>query len=180
MNVLILGASMRQQSINNELAGIIGSKIAGHGHTVESRTMRDIDSPTYDADVENESGMAAGAARFTAALKASDAFVIVSPEYNFSIPGGLKNAIDWASRGADQPFMKRPSFLASASPGLIGGNRGLWALRVPLEALGSPVYPRMFSLAQATSAMVDGQLNERMDEMLDGLLADFLAWAEPR
>lgn len=180
MNVFILGASMRRASINNELAGIVADKIRERGHTVESLTMRDVDSPTYDADAEKESGMAAGAARFKAALKAADAFVIVSPEYNFSIPGGLKNVIDWVSRGADQPFMKRPSFLASASPGLIGGNRGLWALRVPLESLGSPIYPRMFSLAQAPSAMTEGKLNERMDGMLNGLLDDFLAWAEPR
>jgi NAD(P)H-dependent FMN reductase len=180
MKVLILGASMRRESINNQLAGIVAAKVTEAGHDVESMTMRDVDSPTYDADVENADGMAPAAAKFRDALRAADAFIIVSPEYNFSIPGGLKNVIDWVSRGADQPFMKRPGFLASASPSPIGGNRGLWALRIPLESLGAPVYPRMFSLAQAPSAMSDGKLNEKMDSMLDGLLADFLQSAAPR
>jgi len=64
----------------------------------------------------------------------------------------LKNAIDWVSRYEPQPFNERNALLLSASPSMIGGNRGLWALRVPLEHLGARVYPDMFSLAQAHKA----------------------------
>lgn len=85
-------------------------------------------------------------------LEANDAFVIVSPEYNSSMPGVLKNAIDWTSRHKPQPFNGRHALLLSASPSIVGGNRGLWALRIPLEHLGARVYPDMFSLAQAHEA----------------------------
>ena len=69
------------------------------------------------------------------------------------MPGFLKNAIDWTSRFRPQPFNGRQTLLLSASPSMAGGNRGLWALRVPLEHLGARVYPDMLSLAQANSAM---------------------------
>jgi NAD(P)H-dependent FMN reductase len=80
------------------------------------------------------------------------AFVISSPEYNASMPGGLKNSLDWVSRFSPQPFNEKHCPLLSASPSMVGGNRGLWALRMPLEHLGVRVYPDMFSLAQAHQA----------------------------
>ena len=78
--------------------------------------------------------------------------MIASPEYNASMPGVLKNVIDWVSRFRPQPFNGRQGLLLSASPSMAGGNRGLWALRIPLEHLGARVYPDMFSLAQAHEA----------------------------
>src|SRR3712207_6206509 len=75
------------------------------------------------------------------------------------MPGALKNAIDWVSRYRPQPFHARHALLMSASPSMAGGNRGLWALRVPLEHLGARVFPDMFSLAQAHQAFDgDGQI----------------------
>ena len=85
-------------------------------------------------------------------VEANDAFVITSPEYNFSIPGALKNSIDWVSRFSPQPFNEKHGLLMSASPSMAGGNRGLWALRVPFEHLGARLYPDMFSLARAHEA----------------------------
>lgn len=81
--------------------------------------------------------------------------MIASPEYNFSMPGVLKNAIDWVSRFRPQPFNEKHALLLSASPSMVGGNRGLWALRIPLEHLGARVFPDMFSLAQAHTAFTD-------------------------
>ena len=75
--------------------------------------------------------------------------MIVSPEYNASMPGLLKNLIDWTSRFRPQPFDARHALLLSASPSLVGGNRGLWSLRVPLEMLNVRVFPSMFSLSKA-------------------------------
>ena len=72
------------------------------------------------------------------------------------MPGLLKNAIDWVSRSQPQPFNERHGLLLSASPSMAGGNRGLWALRVPFEHLGARIYPDMFSLAQAHQAFDDG------------------------
>jgi len=77
------------------------------------------------------------------------------------MPGLLKNAIDWVSRYEPQPFNERHALLLSASPSMVGGNRGLWALRVPLEHLGARVYPDMFSLAQAHKAFdAQGRLSD--------------------
>jgi NAD(P)H-dependent FMN reductase len=118
--------------------------------------MTDFDGPSYDQDVEAESGLPDGARRFRERLVAADAFIIASPEYNASMPGVLKNVVDWASRYRPQPFNGRQGLLVSASPSMAGGNRGLWALRVPLEHLGARVYPDMFSLAQAHQALDGG------------------------
>lgn len=106
--------------------------------------------------------------------------VIVSPEYNDSMPGVLKNAIDWVSRARPQPFNERHGLLLSASPSMAGGNRGLWALRVPLEHLGARVYPDMFSLAQAHNAFTDdgGLADERLRERFDDTIAGFLDLVE--
>ena len=90
----------------------------------------------------------------------SDAFIIASPEYNASLPGVLKNLIDWTSRFRPQPFDGRHGLLLSASPSLAGGNRGLWALRMPLEHLGARVFPDMFSLSMAHKAFADDDLVE--------------------
>jgi NAD(P)H-dependent FMN reductase len=81
-----------------------------------------------------------------------------SPEYNGSMPGALKNLIDWTSRFRPQPFDERHGLLVSASPSLAGGNRGLWALRVPFEHLGARIYPDMFSLAMAHKAFAGDKL----------------------
>jgi chromate reductase, NAD(P)H dehydrogenase (quinone) len=73
----------------------------------------------------------------------------------------LKNLVDWTSRCRPQPFNERHALLLSASPSMVGGNRGLWSLRVPLEHLGSRVYPDMFSLPQAHLTIgSDGRIGE--------------------
>ena len=121
-------------------------------------------------------GFPAGAEQFRDRVLASDAFVIASPEYNFSMPGSLKNSIDWVSRFSPQPFNERHGLLMSASPSMAGGNRGLWALRVPLEHLGARVYPDMFSLAQAHRALdqdgqlIDARLRERFEQTVIGFM----------
>src|SRR5207247_10790618 len=108
--------------------------------------------PSYGAHGRRDQGCPAGAEMFRLRLQACDAFVVSSPEYDSSLPGALKNAIDWVSRVHPQPFNERHGLLLSASPSMAGGNRGLWALRIPLEHLGARVFPDMFSLAQAHQA----------------------------
>ena len=109
-------------------------------------------------------------------LEAVDAFVIACPEYNASMPGALKNMIDWTSRTTPQPFFERHCLLMSASPSMVGGNRGLWSLRIPFEHLGARVYPEMFSLAQAheatdaTGRIADAALTSRFDATIAGFM----------
>ena len=131
--------------------------------------MVQFDSPSFDADVHRADGLPPGALELQRRLANCDAFVISSPEYNASMPGVLKNVIDWVSRHQPQPFDELHGLLLSASPSMVGGNRGLWALRVPFEHLGARIYPDMFSLAQAhhafddTGRLLDEQLQRRFD-----------------
>jgi NAD(P)H-dependent FMN reductase len=113
-------------------------------------------------------------------LEAAHGFVIASPEYNASLPGVLKNSIDWVSRNRPQPFNERHGLLLSASPSMAGGNRGLWALRVPFEHLGARMYPDMFSLAQAHRAFDElGRIGDaELQQRFDTTVANFLSLVE--
>jgi NAD(P)H-dependent FMN reductase len=152
VRVLVFSASLRAESLNTRLARLAVGVIEKHGATVDHATMAEFDGPSYSEDAQRRHGIPSGPAALCTRLEGSDALVIASPEYNFSMPGLLKNAIDWASRHRPQPFNGRHALLLSASPSMVGANRGLWALRVPLEHLGARVYPDMFSLAQAHQA----------------------------
>ena len=118
-----------------------GGDRGAHGATVDVAELRDFDMPLYDGDLEAASGIPEGVQRLAARISAADGMLMASPEYNFSVPGVLKNAIDWLSRTKPMPLRGKRALLLSASPSLVGGNRGLWALRVPLEVLGVHVFP---------------------------------------
>lgn len=175
LRVLIFSASLRADSLNTRLAEMAAKAAEGFGATVDRATMREFDAPSYDGGADARGDIPPGAQEFERRLQANDAFVISSPEYNGSMPGVLKNAIDWASRFRPQPFHERHGLLLSASPSMRGGNQGLWALRVPLEHLGARVFPDMFSLAQAHKALsgdtfVDPALQKRFEQNLHGFL----------
>lgn len=177
---LVFSASLRADSLNTRLAGLVVRLMTEHGGTVDAATMAEFDCPSYSQDAQTKSGIAPGANELRRRIEANDAFVIVSPEYNASIPGLLKNAIDWTSRHKPQPFHGRHSLLLSASPSMTGGNRGLWALRIPLEHLGARVFPDMFSLAQAHQSFApDGSLvNAELGTRLDKTLVAFMDLVE--
>lgn len=170
LRFLVLAASLRSGSLNARLAELAAEVIEANGAAVDRASMSDFDAPSFDGDAEEADGLPAGAQRFGERLEAANGFVIASPEYNASMPGVLKNAIDWVSRARPQPFNERHGLLVSASPSMVGGNRGLWALRVPLEHLGARIYPDMFSLAQAhnafddTGQLADGRLRGRFED----------------
>lgn len=158
LKVLVFGAALRADSLNRKLAALAARVAEQSGATVDHASMRDFDVPSYDGDAESAEGIPKGAEELRRRLVEADAFIVSSPEYNGSMPGMLKNLIDWTSRFRPQPFDGKHGLLLSASPSMVGGNRGLWALRMPLEHLGSRIYPDMFSLAQAHKAFVDGDL----------------------
>jgi chromate reductase, NAD(P)H dehydrogenase (quinone) len=173
---LVFSASLRDGSLNTRLAQLAAATIEANGGEVDLAAMSDFATPSFDADAQDRDGFPPGAEEFRRRLEASDAFVISSPEYNASVPGALKNSIDWVSRYRPQPFNERHALLLSASPSMVGGNRGLWTLRVPLEHLGARVYPDMFSLAQAHNAfdsegrMANSQLQERFNANVGNFL----------
>ncbi len=176
IKVLVFAASLRAESLNQKLAALAARLAGKYGAIVDLASMRDFDAPSYDGDVETSQGIPPGPRDLHRRLTAADAYIIASPEYNFSMPGALKNVIDWASRFRPQPFDGRHALLMSASPSLAGGNRGLWSLRLPLEHLGSRVFPDMFSLSAAHKAfagddLADPALQARFDKTLEAFLS---------
>jgi chromate reductase, NAD(P)H dehydrogenase (quinone) len=179
LRVLVLGASLSSTSLNNRLAAFAARLVTEKGGTSDLANVGDFDCPFYDHDIEVETGPPVGAHRFCERLKAADALIVASPEYNASMPGAIKNLIDWASRFRPQPFNGKQALLMSASPSMVGGNRGLWALRIPFEHLGTRVYPDMFSLAQAHQAWEGDMLKETaVHERLGRTLGCFLDLVE--
>jgi len=176
VSFLVFSASLRAGAFNTTLAKLAAGTIEQHGGTVDLAAMSAFDSRSYSQDAQTQEGFPPGATELRRRLEANDGFVIASPEYNGSMPGSLKNAIDWVSRFRPQPFNGKHALLLSASPSMTGGNRGLWALRVPLEHLGSRVYPDMFSLAQAHQAfdpqgkIASQQLADRLDQTIGGFM----------
>ena len=91
---LVFSGSLRGESLNTGLARLAARTIQQQGGVADVATMEDFDCPSYDQDLENAKTIPAGAAEFRRRLEANDAFIIASPEYNGSMPGLLKNAID--------------------------------------------------------------------------------------
>jgi chromate reductase, NAD(P)H dehydrogenase (quinone) len=180
VRILVMSASLRKASLNERLASLAAQSAQEARADVDHVRLSDFPLPLYDGDLEAEHGLPATAAEFCARLKAADALLIASPEYNASMPGVLKNLIDWLSRFRPQPFNGKQCLLMSASPSMVGGNRGLWSLRVPLEHLGARVYPDMFSLAQAHQAFGDdGRLtNDVLQKRFDQTVRCFLDLVE--
>lgn len=179
LKVLVFGAALRADSLNRTLAALAARVAEQSGATVDHASMRDFDVPSYDGDAEAAHGIPKGAEELRRRLVESDAFIVSSPEYNASMPGMLKNLIDWTSRFRPQPFDGKHGLLLSASPSMVGGNRGLWALRVPLEHLGARIYPDMFSLAQAHKALVEGDIADAaLRSRFGANLQAFLSLAE--
>ncbi len=176
MKLFMFAASLRQASINKKLIRVIADKARQLGHEVDLAEFSEFELPLYNGDTQDNNGIPAAATAFVKRMQQADGTLIASPEYNFSIPGILKNLIDWVSRISPMPWQDQRILLCSASPALVGGNRGLWATRMPLEACGALVYPDMFSLAAAYDAfMENGQLKDAaLQQRLHNTLEKFL------
>lgn len=179
LSVLILSGSSRRESLNGQLAALAARVAEETGATVDLAHLGQFEVPGYDGDDEATTGMPAGAVEFRRRLLATDALILAAPEYNGAMPGVLKNLIDWTSRFHPHPFQGRHTLLLSASPSQVGGNRGLWSLRVPLEYLGAHVFPDMFSLAMAHKTLLDGDIADpALRRRFDRNVQTFLSLAE--
>ncbi len=180
VRLLIFSASLREGSLNTRLADLAASCVEKQGGIVDFAGMKEFDCPSFNGDEEIKNGIPGGAAEFRKRLLENDAFIISSPEYNGSMPGLIKNAVDWVSRFRPQPFNEKHGLLMSASPSMAGGNRALWSLRMPFEHLGARIYPDMFSLATAHKAFgADGQFgNPVLAKRFEDTLAAFISLVE--
>lgn len=179
MKFLLFAASLRKDSHNKKLIAQAAKMLEKAGHTVDVADFSEFNCPMYDQDEKDTSGMAQGAVELIKRMKAADATIISSPEYNYSIPGTLKNLIDWVSRDRPMPWDGQKMLLITASPSPVGGSRGYWATRIPLEGCGAFVFPKTFALSNAseTTFGANGQLSDpKSVENLQGLLNKFASW----
>lgn len=147
----------------------LASRIAREaGAEVDEADFGDFDIPLYDGDLQAEAGMPTGVQALIDRVNAADALMIGCPEYNYSVSGVLKNAIDWVSRARPMPWRGKSVYLMAASPSPMGGIRGLWQTRIPLEGCGALVFPDMFALAHAATAFdANGRLrDQKLEERL--------------
>lgn len=175
MKLLVFAGSLRADSCNKKFARAAVRFLEELGHEAEFLDLKEYPMPPYDGDIEAASGVPDTAQALSAKIAAADAVVISTPEYNGSIPGILKNVIDWLSRIKPVALTGKHLLLLAASPGALGGVRSLWHTRQPLEALGVFVYPGMMGLPKAYEAFdAGGKLKDaKTAESLRTLLAQF-------
>lgn len=155
--ILCFAGSLRRDSFNKKLVQI-GMKFAEEaGGQPTYVDLKELGMPVYDGDFESEQGIPEGARKFKSLLMEHQGLLISAPEYNSSISGALKNAIDWASRSLPgEPmlacFNGKVAGLLSASPGALGGLRGLFAVRYILSNIKVIVLPDQFALPHADAA----------------------------
>ncbi|HZD90091.1 MAG TPA: NADPH-dependent FMN reductase [Pseudolabrys sp.] len=133
LNLLVICGSLRKGSYNAALARSL-PELAPPEMKFTDAPDFEVLSP-YNADVQEASGFPPAAEDLAQAIRGADGVIIVSPEYNWSIPGTLKNAIDWVSRMKDQPFKEKPVALQSCSGGVLGGARMQYHMRMTLTYL---------------------------------------------
>lgn len=165
--LVAFAGSLRTRSFNKKLAVLAAEAARAAGAEVTVVDLRELNLPLFDQDIEDSTGLPAGAKKFKALLRESDGFLIASPEYNSSITAALKNAIDWASRSEsdDEPdlvaFRGKTAALFAASPGALGGMRGLVTVRSILGNLGVCVLPDHVTVSKAYEAFEDsGKLKD--------------------
>ena len=165
-NVLVICGSLRKASFNAIVAKSLPALAPAGMTLVPSPPIGDI--PLYNADVQ-EKGFPAPVTTLGDAIRKSDGVIIVTPEYNYSIPGVLKNAIDWVSRLPDQPFAHKPVALQSASMGPLGGARAQYHLRQTLVFLEAHVFNR----PEIFIATVQNKVNDK-GELTDETTRGFI------
>ncbi|MDR3469978.1 MAG: NAD(P)H-dependent oxidoreductase [Xanthobacteraceae bacterium] len=162
VRILVVPGSTRIGSFNARLAAVAAREFALAGVDVTRISLADYALPLYESDLEAQSGVPRAALDLRRQIGAHHGVLMVTPEYNASVPPLLKNAIDWVSRVRErgepplQVFEDRPFAIASASDGPFGGLRALMALRQILTlGCGATVIPREFALSGAGSAFDD-------------------------
>ena len=133
LNVLVICGSLRKNSYNAALARTLPELAPPEMKFVDAPDYEVL--PHYNQDIQDVSGFPPAAEDLATAIRAADGVIIVSPEYNWTIPGALKNAIDWVSRMKDQPFADKPVAIQSCAGGPLGGSRMQYHLRQSLVYL---------------------------------------------
>lgn len=175
LKILGICGSLRKASLNMAALRACGELLPpGMGLTITTGIG---ELPLFNQDIL-DAGMPEPVKRLRAEIAAADGLLIASPEYNFSVPAPLKNAIDWASRAPNQSFQDKPIAIFSVAPGPVGGARMQYDLRKMLVQLWGHVLPRPeVFVANAASKFTEGRLtDETSRKFLAELLAGFRDW----
>ena len=175
--ILAFGGSLRRDSFNQKLAAIAAEGARAAGAEVTLIALRDFPLPVFDQDFEAAEGLPEAAKKLKQIFREHHGLLIASPEYNSGITGALKNAIDWVSRAEsdDEPplvaYTGKTAILCAASPGALGGLRGLVQVRAILGNIGVTVLPDQVAVSKAHEAFhEDGALaNEKQAAKVKGL-----------
>jgi chromate reductase len=161
LKILVIPGSLRTGSLNAKLAAVIAHEAAQAGAEVTRISLADFPLPIYDGDLQAKSGVPKNAVNLKRMMAAHHGIVVVTPEYNSSVPALVKNTVDWVTRVQDlhevrgQVFRERPFAIAAASESRLGGARALAALRLILSACQATVIPSQLALSFATDAYDD-------------------------
>ena len=161
LKILVIPGSLRTGSLNARLAAVAAREIAQAGTEVTRISLSDFPLPIYDGDLQARSGVPKNAVNLKRMIGAHHGVLVVTPEYNSSVPALVKNTIDWVSRVQDphesrgQVFRERAFAIAAASGGRLGGTRALSALRLILTACHATVVPNQLALSFAEDAYDD-------------------------
>jgi NAD(P)H-dependent FMN reductase len=158
LKILVIPGSLRTGSLNARLAAVAALELVQSGAEVTRISLSDFPLPVYDGDLQAKSGVPKHAVNLKRMIGAHHGVLIVTPEYNSSVPALVKNTIDWVSRVQDagetrgQVFRERAFAIAAASGGRLGGTRALAALRLILSACHASVIPNQLALSFADQA----------------------------
>lgn len=144
LNVLVICGSLRKRSYNAALTRALPALAPPEMKLVTAPAFDTL--PLYNADIQEASGFPPAVEDLAAAIRAADGVLFVTPEYNWSMPGGLKNAIDWVSRVKDQPFQEKPVAIQSCSTGILGGARMQYHWRMSMTFVKAFIFgtPEVF------------------------------------
>jgi chromate reductase len=176
LNVITICGSLRQGSFNAALARALPA-LAPAGMSIKPAPAFD-KMPIYNFDIQNTTGFPAEVEVWSDAIRAADGVIVVSPEYNWSVPGGLKNAIDWCSRLKEVPFKDKPVALQSCSGGLLGGGRMQYHLRMSLTAIDAFMFGKPEVLVNFAAKKFDEKTLALTDQSTIDLVKQQLAGFE--
>lgn len=173
LNVLVICGSLRKASFNAALARALPALAPADMNLIDAPSYAGF--PLYNDDVRVSPGPPADVEAFAAAIRAADGVIIVSPEYNWSIPGPLKNAIDWVSKLKDQPFKDKPVALQSASTGQMGGGRMQYHLRMALVSIDAQMFGKPEIFVNFAAKKFDEKTMELTDQAVKDIVKTQLA-----
>ena len=173
LNVLVICGSLRKGSYNAALARTLPSLAPPELAFTSAPSFGKF--PIYNADEHAASGIPADVIAWCDAVRKADGVIIVSPEYNWSIPAGLKNAIDWASREKDVAFKDKPVALQSASGGQIGGARMQYHLRMTLTSIDAQMFGKPEVFVNFAAKKFDEKTLELTDQAVKDVVKQQLA-----